>query len=57
MVLSWVLHLDPDTIAMDKAKWEAKAVETEKAKEERKRLRDLKKQEEATTAQNAANPV
>lgn len=50
MALSWVLHLDPVSIAADKAKWDIAQAEKEKAKAKRQEEREAKKAEEAKLA-------
>ena len=47
MAIKWVLQVDPDTIEVDKAKWEQRKQELEEAKAARKAEREKKKQEAA----------
>lgn len=51
LTLEWVLHLDANTVAADKAKWEAKQKEAEELRIKRKAERDAKKAEEAKATQ------
>lgn len=53
LALSWVVHLDPVSVAKGKADWEAKQAENNAAKEQRKKDREAKKAAEAAAA--AAN--
>jgi hypothetical protein len=45
--LSWVLHLDPVSVAADQAKWEADKAQKAEAAEKRKVEKEKKKSEAA----------
>lgn len=47
MAVKWILQVDPDSIEVDRAKWEQRKAELEEAKARRKAEREKKKQEAA----------
>lgn len=58
MAVKWVLQVDPDSIEIDKAKWEQRKSELEEAKTKRKEEREKKKHEiAATKAADAGVPA
>lgn len=52
MAIKWILQIDPETIEVDKAKWEQKRAEAAEAKAKRKAEREAKKA--AAAAENTA---
>jgi len=58
MAVKWLLQVDPDSIEVDRAKWEQRKAELEEAKERRKAEREAKKNAEAATkAAEAGTPA
>jgi len=58
MAIKWLLQVDPDSIAVDQAKWEQRKAELIEAKAKRKAERDAKKEKDAAEkAAAAGNPA